>query len=91
MKGDELDPSRREEPPIRLHQRIAIIGHWFSAKPDGLLGSGKRLAGTGWSVEDEVHGGNRHGPLSVFDGVGRRFCLRWLGGGVVEGDPEESL
>ena len=63
MKRDELNPPRREEPPILFHQRIAIVGHRFSAEPDGFLGSGVRLAGTGWSVEDEGHRGNRHGNL----------------------------
>ena len=91
MEGDELDPSCCEELLIGLHQRLAILGHWLSAKPDGLRGSGKRLTGAGRSVKDEVHGGNRHGPLSAFAGVGRSICLRRCAGGLVEGDPEESL
>ena len=53
-------------------------GHWLSAKPDGLLRSGKRLTGAGRSVEDEV-------------GDEGCICLERLDGVLVEGDPEESL
>ena len=91
MKGNELDPSCREEPLIGLHQGLAILGHWLSAKPDGFRDSGKCLTGAGRSVEDEVHGGDRHGLLAAFAGVRGSICLKRRGGGFVEGNPEESL